>query len=304
MKYNKFLTGAFLALAAFSYTAGAAFAENKTVNICTGGKGGNYELTGLIMQNQIRSAVNVNVINTKGSWDNLTKLQSGECDAAVVQSDAIYVWEKERGKLSTINMSDMFKEYVHLLCRRKAELSDISDLTEKDKIFAGEVGSGANVSFRGLINAEKEEGYDSYSKLPLLNEGGRSTLVKLKGGLGTCLVYTASPGTPFMTNDAQTFSDDLALVPITGKYFSRVVLTDENGNESPVWKPAEIDGKVYGKIMPTGFFGGNKNVETFSVDAKFIISAKYAAENDDVFGEIGFALPDVQNILRAEKGLE
>jgi TRAP transporter TAXI family solute receptor len=299
---NKSVFFATLALAAFS-TIGMSNATD--INVCTGGSGGNYEYAGKLMKNQLSSTgINVNVINTKGSWENLEKMDNGECDAALVQSDAVYVYEKENGPVNAYSLGDMFTEYVHLLCRRSANIEDIDDLETSSKVYVGPVGSGSNVSFRGMIMADKEFGGDAYSKIPLMNEGAdKSSLVKLKGGSADCMVYTAAPGTTFMTKEAQKFGDDLVLVPVIDKDFNDVTNTDVNGNKTSVWRPVTMSYKTYKTIMPSGVFG-RKDVDTFGVNAQFLVSQKWESQNSDAFGEVGYYLTDVQNQLRADRKLE
>lgn len=300
---NKILFASAMFAGTLGLSSVASYATD--LNVCTGGSGGNYEYTGKLLQKQLVSAsINVNVINTKGSWENLVKMDSGECDAAIVQSDAVYTYEKENGPVEAFSIGDMFTEYVHLLCRRASDIEDIGDLSTNTKVYVGPVGSGANVSMRGMILADKEYGGDAYSKIPLLNEGGdKSSLVKLKGGAADCMVYTAAPGTKFMTTEAQKFGEDLVLVPIVDKDFNDVVNKDVNGVETSVWRPVTMNYNVYKTIMPSGLFG-RKDVDTFGVNAQFLVSQKWEKQNGDAFGEVGYYLEDVKNQLRADRKLE
>ncbi len=297
----------YLALAATALVASFASVGTSVAGdfrMCTGGSGGNYEATGLAVQRQVAGeGINVEVVNTKGSWENLEKLTSGECDGAVVQNDAMYVWGEENGAPNVIDMGPMFTEYVHMLCRRDANIEDISDLSTNGKVMAGKTGSGSNVSIRGMITADKKFGGDSYSKIALLNEGGdRASLAMLVSGKADCMVVTAAPETKFLTADAQKYGDSLVLVDIVDKDFNDVTVTDKNGNESSVWNKATLPYSAYKTIMPKGVFG-RKDVDTFGVNAHFIVSADWVETNPDDFGNVGFYMGDVKNILRTDRGL-
>lgn len=295
----KYVLGLIVSTMLFAFPS---IASAQSITYCGGGAGGNYEYTGNVLKSQLNGIAEVNNINTKGSWENLEKLRSGECDAALVQSDALYLWNKTEGGLSLFNMERMFGEYVHLLCNRRSGVSQFSDLNENTKVYTGSHGSGSDVSLRGLIEADKEFGNSSYVNIPLLNEGGDVALVKLNGGQGACMVYTAGPGTTFMAKNAEKFSDNLVLVDVVDKDFNDVTITDANGSEMSVWNPVTMDDDTYGKIMPSGIFG-NSDVDTIGVTAVFVVSSSLVERSPDLFAKIGIALPDIKNIVRADRNL-
>lgn len=290
------------AIVAASFSLPAMAQETPTLNVCTGGKGGNYEYTAKVLADMLSGTVNVQVVNTAGSLDNIKKINDGECDAAMLQSDAVYVYGKDMGAVEATKTSDMYREYVHLLCRRDTGIESLGDLNEKTKIMIGKPGSGANVTWRGMVLADKEFGGDFYSKIPTLPVGGSKTdLADLKSGEADCMVYVAAPGTAFMSKDANKLGADLVLIPVEDKDFDDPQIETKNGLVS-IWNPAELPYKSYEKIMPSGMFG-RKNVETVGVTAMFYISKEWKDANDDAYGEVAFAMPDVQKILKADKGL-
>src|SRR4051812_23829970 len=63
-----------------------------TVKLCTGKTTGNYYKAGTLVKQQLSS---VEIIATNGSMDNLQRLARGECDAAIAQSDAVFVYENQ-----------------------------------------------------------------------------------------------------------------------------------------------------------------------------------------------------------------
>lgn len=80
----------FALVAAAAMFASPAFADKATFKLCTGSEGLNYFKAGHILKSKTNS-MNVEVISTKGSLDNLDKVTAGECDGAFVQSDAMLV---------------------------------------------------------------------------------------------------------------------------------------------------------------------------------------------------------------------
>ena len=64
-----------------------------TLNVCTGNPTGYYRQYGNKLKEKVAQSFNINAVITKGSVDNLTKLDSGECDAALTQRDAYDLYE-------------------------------------------------------------------------------------------------------------------------------------------------------------------------------------------------------------------
>ena len=66
-----------------------ALAEQAPLNLCTAGPEGNYFATGRDIATHASSRyLKVTVVETSGSMDNMQRLASQECGAAIVQSDA------------------------------------------------------------------------------------------------------------------------------------------------------------------------------------------------------------------------
>lgn len=294
----------FAAVAITALTALSSPSLADEVSVCTGGSGGVYEYVGQKMQQQLRGAVDIEVVNTLGSWDNLQKLSSGECDVAITQSDALYLWEKEEGNLEYFTIGELYTEFVHLLCNRKSSVTEFAELTQSTKVFSGGRGSGADVTIRGLVQADAEFGGKDYVKVPLVNEPNPEVaLVKIKGRAAECLVYVGARGNKFMGVQAEKLADDLVLVPVEDKDFNDVTMKDDNGIEVSVWSQTEMPYSTYNNIMPSGFTG-RQDVPTMGVTAMMIVSDDLVTENPDAYAKIGFAIGDVMNIVRADKKVE
>ena len=290
------------AMASFMSTISFA-ADIPVLNFCTAKTGGNYEYTGKLIQAQLKGIATVNVINTEGSEDNLNKIKSGECDAAIVQSDAIYLYQKETGPLDFASLGPIYKEYVHLICRRDSGVTSLDQLNGH-KLFSGEVGSGSNVTIRGLRAASKEFGYNSYKDIALVPQGNDlPSLVNLVGGQADCMLLTTSQNSTYVVNSVQKFADKLVLANSYDKYFMKTKTKDTSGKENSVWKEGQIPYSTYDKIMPTGWTG-RKNVDTMSVDATVIVSQAWMTAHTEQYGQLGFYLPDIQTRLKVDKKLD
>lgn len=298
-----FVTLAAALVGALSMT-GVAAADQPTLKFCTGSATGNYEYTGQTLAAQLRGDVKVETVQTAGSWENLDKIKNGDCDGAVVQSDALYLYTQENvNAINVFTMDTLYTEYFHLLCNRSSGVEEFGDLNSKTLVFSGGRGSGADVTLRGLIRADKENGSDDYKDVPISNEGGTGALVKLSGGAAACLAYTGTPGAKFLSSDAEKFGENLVLVPVVDRHFDDVVYTDKNGKKISVWNKGELTYDSYNKIMPSGFTG-RKNVSTMTVTAVVVVSDKWVNDNPDAFGAVGLAIPDVKKLVRSAKGLK
>jgi hypothetical protein len=180
------------------------------------------------------------------------------------------------------------------------------DLGNSTKIYSGGNGSGADVTLRGLIRADQENGGGDYVGLPIVNSTNNDVaLINVKGmkdGV-KCLFYVGSKGNKFLTVNGEKVAKDVQLVPIEDKDFNDVTMTDSNGNEISVWTPVEMPSDTYENLMPSGLFG-NKSLSTIGVDAHFILSDAWSTANPDAYATIGLGIDDVSNIVRTDKGLE
>jgi TRAP-type uncharacterized transport system substrate-binding protein len=301
---KKMILGAALALATMAGTAAMA-QETPTLKFCSGTKGGVYDFTAEVLKQQLAGTVNVVNVNTEGSGDNLKKIASGDCDASMAQSDALYLYGKENpNALDLIVLeSNLYTEYFHLICNRKSGVTQFSDLNKSTVVYSGGKDSGHAITLRGLIAADVENGGADYKEVPIDNGGGAAALIKLNGGKGACLAYTGAPGGKFVTGEASKFAETLVLVPVEDKDFNDAEYTDSNGVKQSVWTNVVMPYSSYGKLMPSGTFG-RKDVNTMGVASEIVISSAWSTANPDAFGEVGLSIPDVKNLVRSTKKLQ
>lgn len=298
------IMAAMVAMATLATNAPVYAQTAEPVRYCGGAADGNYDYVGRKLQEALKGSIDIQVTNTAGSWENLEKMAKGECDVITVQSDALYVYEKEVGNLSYFNLGSLYTEYVHLLCNRKSSVEEWADLNKNTKVFSGGRGSGADVTARGLIQADAEFGNKSYVGVPLVNEKNPDVaLMKVKGRSAECLVYVGSKGNKFMTNNAQKLANDLVLRPVEDKDFNDVEMTDDNGVKMSVWNQVEMPYDTYQKLMPSGMFG-RKDIPTIGVTAMLVVSSDLVEKNPDAYAAIGFGIEDAVKIVRADKGVE
>jgi hypothetical protein len=180
-----------------------------TVKMCTGLKGLNYYWVGEQIQAQAKNQVNIVLVTSKGSLENIDRLNSGECDVALIQSDTTIAANNAGG----IEVGEpLYKEYWHLICNTDANVDRVTKLNQKTPILLGDNGSGVETTWTAFVKADP----DRYGKVPHEPKGGQRAagLVK-KGDEAACMAVVTglnSEGIQTVNNIAKT-SDNMRLIP-------------------------------------------------------------------------------------------
>ncbi|MBQ17748.1 MAG: TRAP transporter substrate-binding protein [Planctomycetaceae bacterium] len=85
----------------------------------------------------------VQLIQSAGSNENITRIDRGQAQLALVQNDA-------RGGNSVHSLASLYPEVLHLLCRADANVASLSDLSGR-RIGVGAVGSGTEQVATNLL---------------------------------------------------------------------------------------------------------------------------------------------------------
>lgn len=283
-------------LAAALMLSTAASAAPTTFRLCTGGEAGNYFKAGHVLKSKLGS-VNVEVIPTQGSLDNLARLTKGDCDGAFVQSDAMMVFSsKNAAAISGIERAGvLYQEHAHLLCNKSAGVSRVTDLSAKHTIAVGPEGSGARTTWDAFVMADKKR----YAPVQIDGRAGPRALAAIEDGTtAQCALFVAAPYASFISNDAQKYGDRIALIP-TDDWDMGKVAKDARGK--PVYGYSEIASDTYKRLQPAGTVYGTKAVKTITVDALFVTSINWANANDKPYEAVlrGFsdAKPSIMKLV-------
>lgn len=282
------------ALAGFLAMATTTHAEQATIRFCTGPDGGNYDFSGIQVKRQAAGAINVTLVNTKGSMENLDRIAAGTCDAAIVQSDAHGVYMKQHpGSVLNIERGRvLYPEYLHLVCNKDAGLSKITGLKKGMTVLVGPNGGGSAVSWDSFKLADPKQ-YGEVGTLPI---GGKRGLGIVDDGKdASCMLYVAGLGASSMT-DADDFAEKsghLALVPTDDSDVAR--LKDAKGR--PVYASASIPSGTYPRSFQTRSITGS-SIGAISLDAILVTNVPFIEANDAVYDRfltaVGKAMPAIQ----------
>lgn len=266
----------------------AAHAEMPKLDLCTASESGNYYWAGTQIAAQAKGSVAVNPIVTKGSMENLEKIEKGECNAAIVQSDAFLAYEKANPKsqLKLERSAALYNELVHLLCNRKAGISKITKLTGKNVVAVGRNGSGSAVTWSGFVQVD-EKTYKQVQTVPL---DGERALAKVADGTDVqCMLFTAGLNTPFVKDTVTGYKDKVELVPTD----DRDIKEAKDGHGQRLYDYSEIPGRMY---PVNDCF--NCGVNTIAVKALLVVNGDWADEHEREYGKlleaVRHALPTIK----------
>lgn len=251
-------------------SAGIARAD-ENINVCSGKPDGNYNFAVETIRAQAQgSSLTINNVNTKGSWENLEKLASGECDAAIVQSDAYGVWNSQKGApaLNLDRVDVLYPEYVHLFCNRESGIDQVTDLEGSKAVVAiGENGSGTQVTWAAM--GLEDEDYTKVQTLPL---GGKVALVKVKAGQDVqCGLYVGGLNSAYM-REVDKYGEQIQLVDFDDNDFNDA--EDPKGND--IYQFVEIDAGTY-----PGIQGNWSDIDTITVQATLVLNTGWIEAHPD-----------------------
>lgn len=292
----KLIKTAFAAAILVAGTIAASAQAAPKMNLCTGGSGGVYEFSGHAIKkfsdtNSPSGKYDVSIINTAGSIENLDKIVSGECDAAIVQNDAFTVYSKQNAKVvsATERAGVLYKEYLHLVCNRSVEVGKISKLKQNVVVSVGPDGGGAAMTWKSIAATDPKH----FEKIQVDPKGGVRALSSIADGTDVqCGLFVTGLGNALMVNDAAKFAQRLVLVPINSDLDT---LKDPRGRQ--LYSYDDIPYDTYKGIIPSGMLG-RKNVPTATVDAIVVVSTKWIDANsskyDAFLRNIASAIPAIE----------
>lgn len=293
---KRFLVAA-LALFAVALASPFASAQAPTFRLCTGDAAMNYFKAGHHLKAQ-STAVNVEVLESRGSLDNLDKVTSGECDGAFVQSDALMVYSSRNARaISSLERAGvLYQEHAHLLCNRDAKVNRVVNLTKNHTVAVGPEGSGARTTWDAFVLADKKR----YEPVNIDSRSGvRALSAVADGSQVQCFLVVSALNSSFMRDDAQQHGDRVVLAG-TDDGDMRGLARDARGQ--PVYEYSEIPSGTYPRIQPSGTLYGTRAVGTIVVDALFVANIDWINANerayDSLLRSFSAAKPAIEKLVQ------
>ncbi|MDA7746268.1 TAXI family TRAP transporter solute-binding subunit [Psychromonas sp.] len=263
--FNITLRTVFISFLLFSFQSNA-ITQTDYISIGTGGVNGVYYPTGgaiCFLVNKIKGVerIRCEIKSTEGSIYNLSALQSGEIDLAVVQSD----WQhhayhgtsrfKESGALSNLrSLFSVHAEPFTVLARVDANVETFEDIKGK-RVNIGPKNSGQRATMEMLL-ALYEWDYSDFSKVASLNPSEQAQA--LCDNKVDVIVYVV--GHPNSSIKEATSACQTKFVRVKGTKLSNLIA------DHPYYHTAVIPGELYR--------GNEQETETFGVGATIVTTTE------------------------------
>lgn len=264
-KCTAFIVGLCLLIA-----SAASWAEDVKLKLCTGSSGGNYYASGEEIERQVaRQNVEVELIETDGSMDNMQRMAKGECDAGFTQIDAYLHYQalNQDARLKVEWPRHLYEEYLHFVCRRDIGIESVEQLrqrTESYSLVAGPAGSGSSVTWDSITRLNPD-----YLDVETQNAEHDLALKSVIDGKASCLMIVSGLSSNYL-NLMDESGEQLRLISIDDKAF-----LEAKHFGKPIYDIRDIPKDTYRNLQaPSG-----KPVETLVVKAVMLISRAWAGNH-------------------------
>lgn len=273
--------------------------EKPKLRIATGPEGGDYFFYGNLLKKNA-PALDVEVLSTTGSMENLRKLVSGEADMAIVQSDVLALLGKDfPGARLISEQAVIYKEAVQMVANTASGIKDVHDLKAgKHTVYIGPEGSGTAKTWEGFVLQDP-----GYKSIKTANASYEEALQKVIQDPNCVMMFVGG-----LNNNYLKAAEELAVK--TRKL--RLVAVDDwnfnnkrDGNGNRIYKFVKIGRKVYPGLQK-GLLWGSNAVETISIQAVGVVRTdwvkQYGSEAMDV---LSFAIMESSPVItRRVNGLK
>lgn len=295
-----------LAIAAFGSMAHAD--DRVQINICTGGEGKPYNMTGQMIASFLQTSKNINVkvIETNGSGDNIqrtvqtpitdTSVAAGEaCQVMIGQPDSVIVLKRKdpAAAMKLKNIGEGPLEYLHVLCSKESGITDLYSIQGKSKysVAIGPEGSGGWYIWQNFVDKNK-----AYADVQVTSDEGTIALSSVSSNDTTCMIVPAALKNSTVLSADNDFGDNLVLSSADDRHFDDSV--DADGKALYSWHA--IPSGTYPHSLQTGFWGSS--VKTIAWTAKIYVNSDYFRNNQKILAEIILATAHAKPTIKNQFG--
>lgn len=251
-----------------------------TLRLCTGPAGNIYHRVGEALRGLLAGAVEVQVVTTRGSWDNLDRLDRTprRCDAIVAQEDAyaLHQFQKPNHTLAIERTATLYPEHVHLLCNKGVKATAIGSLDPaKHSIYLTGRGSGSFITWNLFSTLSAR-----YKALPTVEVELDAGLERLtKDPKPACLFFVSGLGGRTLGSAAQAPAGALRLLPVVDRALHRPVGKEKR----QIYAASTITARTYPRLL-------DGDLDTQTVDAVLFTAPEWRARYPDAARGLARAL--------------
>jgi hypothetical protein len=141
-----------------------------TISLSTGTPTGVYQKYGVLLQREVAQQMpqlDVRLVNSDGSQENVRRVATGQADFTIAAADAVEAYKLADGQgADTLRgCARLYDDYVHLVVARSSGIRSVADL-EGHKVAVGESGSGVRLIADHVLAAAGLDPRDDITSLP------------------------------------------------------------------------------------------------------------------------------------------
>ncbi len=242
------------------------------MRLCTGSPGKTYikvgEKLAEIAPQLTAGGLQIEVVPSGGSMDNMTRALGGECDGFIAQGDAIDFFTTEvnpdaAGQFQV--MGELYKELTLLVCSRASGVGDLDEI-EDGVVAAGNIGSGSLATMMNLKRLDP----DSYGEINVLPANGFEGAIAVIDGKAQCMLDVIAPQSDLI----QTLNDNDRTA--SHLYFAEVDnsdLEDYKVDGKQIYQLVTFNDETYPNLSTMG------DPEMLAISAVLVLDRGYAQSN-------------------------
>ncbi|MFF4351324.1 TAXI family TRAP transporter solute-binding subunit [Streptomyces sp. NPDC001530] len=236
-----------------------------TITFSTGTPTGVYQKYGTLLQGAIAKdmpRVDVRLLNSDGSQENVRRVATGKADFTIAAADAVetYILENKPGAGRLRGCARLYDDYVHLVVPRSSSVRSVADLRGK-KVAVGPSGSGVRLIATHVLQAA---GLDSDKDIKPLADGIATMPDLIKRHKIDAFFWSGGLPTSAVLELSKSF--DIRLVPIGSDLIKKL---HEQGGPSRYYRAAVMPADAYPRAQR------GRSVQTLAV-ANYLITREDA----------------------------
>ena len=268
-----------------------------------GAKGQNYDFFAQRLKKEAGNLnVEVEIVESTGSLENVRRLAHGETDAALVQSDVLALLPKNfPGKKLIAEQSAIYQEAVQMVANTSSKVKSVGDLDpKKHVIYTGPEGSGTAVTWKGLCLQDKV-----YEKIQVKHADYSVALREVASNPNAVMLFVSGLHSKVL-DEAEALAKKtgkLRLVAVDDRHFDDK--KDEHGNKIYHFVNIPTDVYPYLQKESRGWFSWlwSSSTKTLAVQAVLVLRTEWLKSyGEDAMDALSFAVLQVAPEINQKVG--